>query len=139
MESDSQEARLFHDGIGLFNDREWFEAHETWEEVWHMASGRKKKFYQGLIQLAVTLEHVRRGNPRGVRSVWGTCVPKFDGLDDVYMGIPVRPLIDAVGQAIKPILDLPPSYFDASRPRGQDLPMDWELVPRIELEHDPFG
>ena len=63
----TDEAKVFHEGIRLFNEGDWFEAHEIWEDIWHVASGPRKKFYQGLIQCAVTIEHVRRGNPRGVR------------------------------------------------------------------------
>ena len=49
-----------------FNRHEFFEAHETWEDAWHMAWGIKHEFYQGMIQCAVALEHYRRSNPRGV-------------------------------------------------------------------------
>lgn len=136
---DSEEARIFHEGIELFNDSEWFEAHETWEDIWREASGVRKSFYQGLIQSAVTLEHVRRGNPRGVRSVWQTCVPKFDGLTDVYMGVDIRRLLGELESSIRSILDLPPAYFDPSRPRGQALPFDPADAPKIQLQYDPFA
>ncbi len=137
--SASDEPRLYREGIDLFNDGEWFEAHEVWEDIWHLAEGRRKKFYQGLIQCAVTLEHARRGNPRGVRSVWATCVPKFEGMEGAYLGIDVRRLIDGVGSVIQPVLDLPDRFFDPALPRGQVLPVDWAAVPKITLSHDPFA
>src|SRR5690606_20932959 len=68
--TDHDEGAIFHEGIALFNEGEWFEAHESWEDIWHMAAGPRKLFYQGLIQCAVTLEHMRRGNPRGVVTVY---------------------------------------------------------------------
>lgn len=135
----SDEAELFHEGVTLFNDGQWFEAHETWEDIWHMASGSKKLFYQGLIQCAVTLEHAGRGNPRGVRSVWATCVPKFDGLDEVYMGINIRNLLYTLGKFIEPVLELPIARFDPAILRGQTLPINWQQAPRIELDYDPFS
>ena len=49
------ERKLYYDGIRLFNGREFFEAHEAWEDAWHMACGIKHDFYQGLIQCAVAL------------------------------------------------------------------------------------
>ena len=137
--AEPDEAELFHEGVKLFNDGEWFEAHETWEDVWHLAGGEKKSFYQGLIQCAVTLEHARRGNPRGVHSVWATCVPKFDGLDEVYMGINVPKLLAAIGEVIEPVLQLPAASFDPATGRGQDLPIEWQQVPKIQLEYDPFA
>jgi len=137
--SDHDEAAIFHQGIALFNDGEWFDAHEEWEDIWVMASDQKKRFYQGLIQCAVTLEHIRRGNPRGVRSVWKSCVPKFDGITGIYMGIDVPKLLSDMRAVVDPILNLPASRFDPAIPRGQDLPFDPNKVPKIELLSDPFA
>jgi len=133
------EAKLFHEGVHLFNAGEWFDAHEVWEDIWHMASGPRKNFYQGLIQLAVTLEHVRRGNPRGVRSVFRTAVTKFEGLPTRYMGIDIAQLLNAMRRAVDPILNLPAEAFEPNRGHGQALPFDEANVPKIELLSDPFA
>lgn len=133
------EAHIFHEGLSLFNDGEWFDAHEAWEDIWHLAEGDRKRFYQGLIQCAVAMEHVRRGNPRGVRSVWQSCEPKFAGLPEVYMGINVPRLLADMRRALDPILNLPASAFDPALPRGRKLPFDPADAPRITLEHDPFA
>jgi len=138
FESKDQEARLFHEGIELFNSGRWFDAHEVWEDIWHIATGARKRFYQGLIQCAVTLEHVRRGNPRGVRSVWETCLTKFEGLDGCYMGVEVTTLLSDLQHVLNPILDLPKEIFDPDRPRGQKLPINWDQVPKISLRYNPF-
>lgn len=133
----SEASNHFYEGLDLFNNAEWFDAHEAWEDAWHLASGDQKRFLQGLIQCAVTLEHVRRGNPRGVRAVWRTCQTKFVDLPDRCMGIDVPDLLDRMRRTIKPILDLPAEYYDPARPRGQKLPIDWALAPRIELDPAP--
>lgn len=133
------EVRLFHEGVELFNAGEWFEAHEVWEDVWHMATGRRKLFYQGLIQCAVTLEHVRRGNPRGVRSVWASCRTKFDGIAGRYMAIDVPALLEAMRQFIQPVLEMPAEAFTPGSSRGQTMPVDLANAPRIELDGDPFA
>ncbi len=135
----TEEARLFHEGVHLFNTGEWFEAHEAWEGIWHMASGDRKRFYQGLIQCAVTIEHIRRGNPRGVLTVYKTAVPKFRGLPEVYMGVNIPRLLAGLERVVAPIRALPPAAFDPTRPRGQNLPLNRSQVPRIELEYDPFA
>lgn len=139
MSESLDEPALFHEGIRLFNEQDWFEAHEVWEDIWREASGERKRFYQGLIQCAVTIEHVRRGNPRGVLSVWTTAQTKFTGLPSSYMGIAVDRLLAEVKTLIDPVLALPESSFDPARPRGQDLPVDWSLAPRIELSENPFA
>lgn len=135
----TEEARLFHEGLEWFNDGRFFEAHETWEDLWHTLSGERKRFVQGLIQYAVTLEHVRRGNPRGVRSVFKSALTKFEGLPEHYMGIDVPALLAEFRKTIEPVLDLPASAFDPALPRGQSLPVDLKAAPKIKLLYDPFG
>lgn len=134
----SQEAELFHEGIDLFNDDEWFEAHESWEEIWHMAQGEKKRFYQGLIQYTVTIEHIRRGNPRGVRSVYETCMPKFDGLPSIYMGVDVDYVRRTLKEMAEKVFAMGPEAFDPVTGRGQAMPVDLTQAPKIKLAYDPF-
>jgi hypothetical protein len=49
-------------GITLFNEGKFFEAHEAWEPLWRNAEApREKKFLQGLIMIAgAFLHYVRR-------------------------------------------------------------------------------
>ncbi|MBI1337813.1 MAG: DUF309 domain-containing protein [Phycisphaera sp.] len=136
MPSDSE---IFHEGLRCFNEGDWFEAHEVWEDLWHMATGPRKKFLQGLIQLAVTIEHIRRGNPRGVRNVFATALPKFDGITGVYMGIDVPRLLGEMRSFVQPVLDLPSDMFDPAKGRGLDMPVDLDNAPKIELVYDPYA
>lgn len=52
-------------GIRQFNAQEWFECHETFEELWLSAEGDLRNLYQGIIQLAIALKHWRDGNFNG--------------------------------------------------------------------------
>lgn len=133
------EAAAFHHGLHLHNTGEWFEAHEAWEDIWRPASGEKKSFYQGLIQVSVVIEHVRRGNPRGMKSVFESCQTKFIGLPEVYMGVNIPRLLAELATFIAPILALPADRFAAEAGRGQMMPVDLEKAPKIELEYDPFA
>lgn len=137
--ADKSEAEIFHEGIRQFNEGDWFEAHEVWEDIWRDASGQKKLFYQGLIQFAVTIEHIRRGNPRGVRAVQKTCITKFVGLSGDYMGIDVDWIRAELKRMVDPILALPAERFAPELPRGQELPVDLNTAPLIELAYDPFA
>ena len=55
--------------IREFNTSEWFECHETVEELWIGEEGEARDFYQGLIQIAVALHHWRNGNFGGAVSL----------------------------------------------------------------------
>lgn len=56
-------------GIRLFNERNYYDAHEIWEDVWRETTGTEKKFLQGLIQAAVALHHHSTGNSVGACSL----------------------------------------------------------------------
>jgi predicted metal-dependent hydrolase len=55
--------------IREFNGREWFECHETVEDLWIGEEGEVRDFYQGIIQIAVALHHWRNGNFGGAVSL----------------------------------------------------------------------
>src|SRR6266571_5120998 len=97
------EKKLYLDGIHLFNDHEFFEAHETWEDIWHMAYGIKHDFYQGMIQAAVALEHYRRSNPRGVVSLHKSYPIKFRAVPDQFMGLNVKRFLEHMEDALSPV------------------------------------
>jgi predicted metal-dependent hydrolase len=58
---------LFEKGEIFFNAGRYFEAHEAWEDLWRITDGPLRTFYQGLIQAAVGLYHLERGNLVGAR------------------------------------------------------------------------
>ena len=64
MESQTEDSRYL-EGIRLFNAREFFDAHEVWEDLWHEMAGPERRFVQGLIQAAVCAYHALNGNIKG--------------------------------------------------------------------------
>jgi predicted metal-dependent hydrolase len=51
--------------IKLFNDKQWYEAHDAFEDLWHEAIGETRLILQGIIQVAVAEHHLCNGNLRG--------------------------------------------------------------------------
>ena len=60
---------LFSAGLELFNSGRYFDAHETWEDLWRETRGPEKLLVQALVQSAVALHHASTGNYVGARSV----------------------------------------------------------------------
>jgi predicted metal-dependent hydrolase len=94
---------LLHKGIEEFNTQFFFEAHDTWEELWREATGPDRLFLQGLIQTAVALYHARNGNLRGARSLFAKALAKLEqylpchcGIDTVDLARRIRVLQLAV-------------------------------------------
>jgi len=78
---------LFRKGIEEFNTQCFFEAHDSWEELWRETSGPERLFYQGLIQTAVGLYHLGNGNARGAKSQLGKALDKLERYLPTYHGI----------------------------------------------------
>src|SRR2546423_5974847 len=102
------ERKLYYDGIHLFNEHEFFEAHEVWEDIWHEAYGLKFEFYQGMIQCAVALEHYLRSNPRGVVSLHDSYRRHLKDVPDVFMGLDVKSFLARMRETLRPVLDADP-------------------------------
>lgn len=75
-------------GIKLLNSGKFFEAHEVLEDVWREAPPAEKKFWQGLVQVAVALHHHSTGNLVGAKSVMaraarnlGPCSSQWQGMN----------------------------------------------------------
>lgn len=52
-------------GIREFNRGEWYNCHETVEDLWIGAQGEVRDFYQGIIQIAIAMLHWSNGNLGG--------------------------------------------------------------------------
>jgi hypothetical protein len=126
------ERKLYYDGITLFNEHEFFEAHEVWEDIWHMAYGTKFEFYQGMIQCAVALEHYHRSNPRGVVSLYKSYTGHFKDVPAVFMGLDVKAFLSRMKLALDPVLSANPL------PERGEIELDPATPPKIALLYDPF-
>ena len=130
--SSDLERKLYYDGIRLFNEHEFFDAHEVWEDIWRMAYGLKNSFYQGMIQCAVALEHYRRSNPRGVVSLYKSYQTKFTHLPPTFMGLDVKDFLQRMRNVLSPVIDSDPL------PERGAIELDPAKVPVIQLIYDPF-
>ena len=87
----SKEDELFQNGFDAFNNRQFYNAHEYWEELWLDYKLEDASFIQGLIQLAVSYFHYFNGNLKGARSMAKKCLVKFEPFDSAR-GIDIKGL-----------------------------------------------
>ena len=83
-------------GIALFNQGHFFDAHEALEDVWRPARGRRRRFLQALIQVAVGLHHHSRGNLAGARSLLARGGNTLALYPATYSGLKLGPLRTSV-------------------------------------------
>jgi predicted metal-dependent hydrolase len=112
-------------GIEYFNECEFFEAHEVWEELWADLEGDSRKFYQGLIQVAVCLHHFGNGNIRGAKKLYHSSAKYLSAYRPAYADLDVDKLLKELEACCAEIL--------ASTEEYPQIEMDPESIPEIHL------
>lgn len=100
MLSEAERAE-FARGIALFNDRHFYECHDTLEEIWSGMRGEPRDFFQGLIQAAVGFYHLGNGNRTGARRVLGRSLERLARYPERYAGVALEPLRNALGEWLR--------------------------------------
>lgn len=125
-DDDQANDSLYRQGIKYFNDCDFFEAHETWEELWTDYRGPARKFYQGLIQAAVALHHFGNGNIHGARKVYHTSRNYLEEYRPLYLGLDLDVFLAQYDRCFEPVLQSTEEF-----PR---IDIDPELIPEIHLD-----
>jgi len=89
----------FRDGIRLFNEEYFFEAHEHLEGLWHLERGEGRAFLQGLIQICAGFHHFQNGNLIGAVALLQRGPEKMRKYPGLYMGIDAGTLLVQVEMA----------------------------------------
>jgi uncharacterized protein len=90
--STSEHQEKFRRGVVQFNTRLFFEAHETWEEIWLASPEPEKTFLQGIIQIAAAFHHYGRGNTRGTRTLLEAGLRRLEGFPAIHNQISIEAL-----------------------------------------------
>lgn len=112
-------------GIEYFNECDFFEAHEVWEDLWSEIQGYPRKFYQGLIQVAVCLHHFGNGNIRGARKLYHSSCTYLSEYQPLYEQLNVEKLIADLTRCCREFLDSEEEFPTAE--------IEVELIPEIHL------
>lgn len=80
--SDEEWRGRFDRAVVLFNEGEFYEAHEDWEAMWLEAEGAHRLWLQGLIQYAAAFVHYSRGfHASGFHRLMAQATEKVRGYD----------------------------------------------------------
>jgi predicted metal-dependent hydrolase len=105
------------EGLRLFNERKFFEAHEELEKAWIAEKGGVRNLYKGILQAGVTYLHILRENYDGAAKVYRRSWRWIKDWPDLCRGIYVKQLRDDLEAAMKEVERLGKeriSEFDAS-------------------------
>lgn len=82
----------FHAAIELFNDGQWYAAHDGLEELWHETCGPCRPVLQGILQIAVAQLHLERDNRRGAVILLGEGLGRLRRGPDQVLTLDLAPL-----------------------------------------------
>ncbi len=111
-------------GIAEFNRGEFYQCHDTLEELWAAESQPIRHLYQGILQIGVTFYHLRAQRYRPVVSLLTTGSNYLTPFAPVCMGVNVSKLLDGAADCLDHAQQLGPERLND---------FDWSLVPRIEM------
>jgi len=84
-------SETLREGIDLFNQERFWEAHEVLEEIWHPATGTDRDAIQGMILTAAALVHYQKNEKSVCVSILGRAKEKLGSLDE-FKGLDIRSL-----------------------------------------------
>tara|TARA_Y100001960_G_scaffold168536_1_gene176950 strand:- start:83 stop:466 length:384 start_codon:yes stop_codon:yes gene_type:complete len=73
---------LFIKGLVEFNDRNFYDAHEYWEELWSDYKLENPLIIQGLIQFAVGCFHLSNLNRNGAIGLFNKTIKKLENFEN---------------------------------------------------------
>ncbi|NJO75131.1 MAG: DUF309 domain-containing protein [Leptolyngbyaceae cyanobacterium RM1_406_9] len=80
-------------GVEQFNQRRFYDCHDTLEALWMDAVEPEKRFYQGVLQIAVALHHLGNHNWRGAVILLGEGINRLRYYQPVYAEVNVSKLL----------------------------------------------
>ncbi len=110
------------EGIRLFNEARWFEAHEVLEEAWLAEPTPLRRLYQGILQVGVGLHHARNRNLPGALRLLDRGMSLLAGFEPERLGVDVTRLVRDAAAARRAL----------AAPGGLDA-YDWAHPPRVHV------
>ena len=114
-------------GIELFNQGDYFAAHEELEEAWKHDRSTGRDLYRGVLQIAVAYFHLWKGNYKGTVKMFQRSHRWLDPLPDICRGIDVAQLREDAFAIQDEVLSLGPDQIEAFE-IDKLKPIKWEQV-----------
>jgi 8-oxo-dGTP pyrophosphatase MutT (NUDIX family) len=110
-------------GLAQIERGEYFEAHESLEDVWRAAESAEKDFFQGLVHVAVAWYQAGRGNRVGCERQLEKAVRRLTPYAPDHRGVGVAYLLQSVEQARRTVAEgslalEPPFLATIAKPYG---------------------
>ena len=120
----------FSEGIKKFNGKDFYECHDIIEDVWFEIRESSRRFYQGLIHLAVGFYHIlERENPKGAISQLSKGIEKLNEYKPEFQGVELKRLLDKIGKCLTEIEKVK---------NGEKRNFNEKSIPKIKFDKSRF-
>ncbi|MBD0343583.1 MAG: DUF309 domain-containing protein [Coleofasciculus sp. Co-bin14] len=102
----------FWRGVEQFNQQEFYACHDTLEALWMEATEPDKRFYQGILQIAVGCYHLGNFNWRGAVILLGEGIRRLGDYQPIYEGIDVTELLTQSVELLKALQQTGPESVE---------------------------
>jgi uncharacterized protein len=118
----------FWQGVEQFNAQEFYACHDTLEAVWIQAPEADKRFYQGILQVAVGLYHLGNQNLRGAVMLLGEGCNRLRAYPSDYAKLDLDDFLHQVLALLSQLQAQDPQTIEPyDRPKLQRLQTDLDL------------
>ena len=119
---------LLLEGIAQFNRGEFFEQHETLEDLWRSEPRDVRRLYQGILQIGVALYQIRRDNHHGAVYMLTRGTAYLRPFAPRCQTVDVEDLLAQASHILTAVERLGPGALER---------FDWTLTPRVKLVDRP--
>ena len=119
------EQKIFLEGIKKFNKKNFYGAHECWEEIWTEITIPDDKFIQGLIQLSVAYFHISNQNIVGAKSLFNKSINKLIDYNPLHRGLDIKLIVEKAKQSLEILIT-----------NNSTEKFNWEIVPILIIKND---
>ena len=123
---DEEVKQLFYKGIDSFNTKDYYQAHEYFEEMWTEYKLKDKLFIQTLIQLSVAYFHISNSNKNGAIGLFKKTLSKLNKYTDSSdLIININDVIKSAETSYKSVIKI------------NDInTFNWNLAPLLKIKYE---
>ncbi len=103
---------LFYVGLEQFNRGEYFEQHESLEEIWIEEARPIRYLYQGILKIGVGFYKLQLGNYRGTVNHISGGIAYLEPFADGCLGVEVKRLINDARHVLEEVKRLGPERLE---------------------------
>ena len=90
----------FQKAIELFNNQEWYVAHDLLEAIWHKTDGMERITIQAILQIAVAQVHLSNANYKGATILYGEGLGRLSNKKVPDLGLDLKEFINILKERL---------------------------------------